>query len=64
MRKRILNGTLFLLLSFNGFAQANETSFSKNPKDAKFYTEDIINSGKFLMIHIRILQHQLSRNVI
>ena len=46
MKKRILTGTLFLLLSFNGFTQANEVPFSKDPKDAKFYTEDIIKFWK------------------
>ena len=46
MNKRVLQGTLFLLLSINSFTQTNETSFSKNPTDAKFHTEDIINFWK------------------
>ena len=46
MRKRILKGTFCLLLSINSVGQTNEVIFSKNPRDAKFYTTDIINFWK------------------
>ena len=37
---------LLLLLSVNSIAQTNEVTFSKNPRDAKFYTTDIVNFWK------------------
>ena len=46
MRKRILKVTFCLLLSINSVGQTNEVIFSKNPRDAKFYTTDIINFWK------------------
>ncbi|HEU5165281.1 MAG TPA: DUF2268 domain-containing putative Zn-dependent protease [Chitinophagaceae bacterium] len=46
MKKWILQRMLFLLLSVKCLAQTNETNFSKNPTDAKFHTEDIINFWK------------------
>jgi hypothetical protein len=46
MKERILQVTLFFLLSANCLSQKNGSKFSGNPTDAKFHTEDILNFWK------------------